>query len=250
MSSTPIRSIERVFAIIDVLVEAPEQGISEIARQTNLPKSTVHSHLSTLRELGFIEQNGSKYTPTMKFLNLAGRQRKELQIYRQARRVVDELAMETSGYADLYVEEHGIGVLLHLATGGTNVELGFAYEGFRHPLHTNVSGKSILAFRPRDHVADILDQYRKSDRIDAPDEELLFEQLDQIRENRYAIDREEALIGMSGVGTPILDRNGNATAGIAVYKPVREMSETYLEKELPEIVRKKANIIEVNLNYG
>lgn len=248
-TATPIRAIERVFDIIEVLVEADRQGVSRIADQTGLPKSTVHSHLSTLQNRGLVEKDGGKYTATTKFLDIAGKQRRNLKIYQQARRTVDELAVETEGYADLYVEEQGMGVLLHLATGGTNVELGFAYEGFRHPLHTNVSGKSILAFRPEDHVADVIDRYRDS-MGDELNEQALFEELECIRENKYAVDREEAMVGMSGVGTPILNRNGNAVAGIAVYKPNRGMSESYLENELPELVRKKANVIEVNLNYG
>lgn len=254
-NDAPIRSIKRVFDIVDVLVETPSAGVSAIAQQTDLPKSTVHSHLATLQELGLVTKEGRKYAATTKFLDIAGQQRQNLKIYQQARRIVDDLAMETGGYADLYIEEQGMGVLLHLATGGTTVELGFAYEGFRHPLHTNVSGKSILAFQPEDRVAEIIDAQRDSTEAVISgagrfDEEVLFDELERIRKRKYAIDREEALVGMSGVGTPILNRDGNAVAGIAVYKPDREMSDSYFEIELPELVRKKANIIEVNLNYG
>lgn len=249
-TTTSIRSIERVFDIIEVLVETQRQGVSRIAHRTGLPKSTVHSHLSTLQELGLVDKDGTKYTATTKFLDIAGRQRRNLKIYQQARRIVDGLAAETEGYADLYIEEQGMGVLLHLATGEIDVELGFAYEGFRHPLHTNASGKSILAFQPEDQVADIIDLYRDSVASQRLDDQALFEELERIRENKYAVDHEEALAGMSGVGTPILNRDGNAVAGIAVYKPDEEMSGSYFESELPNLVRKKANIIEVNLNYG
>lgn len=249
-SDTPIRSIERAFDILEIMMDSPRQGVSEIAKQTGLPKSTVHSHLSTLRSLGFVQKEGSEYSATTKLLTLAGKQRKTSELYQKARWVVDELANETDGYADLYIEEEGIGVLLHLATGGTNVELGFAYEGLRQPLHTNASGKSILAFTPEERTSEILDLYRSDQFDDSIDEESLFETLQRAREDKCIIDEEEAMVGMSGVGAPILNREGNAVAGISVYKPRHGMSDSFLEKELPKLVRQKANIIEVNLNYS
>jgi IclR family acetate operon transcriptional repressor len=249
-AGTPVRAIERVFDIIEVMVKSEQQGVSRIARQTGLPKSTVHNHLSTLRKRGLVEKEDTKYTATTKFLEIAGKQRQNMTLYRRAHRTVDELAAETEGYADLYIREQSMGVLLHLATGGTAVELGFAYEGFRHPLHTNASGKSILAFLPEAQVADIVDQYRELPGGKDLDEQALLEELEHIRKQKYAIDREEAMVGMSGVGAPILDRNGDAIAGISVYKPDHEMSGSSLGDELAELVRKKANVIEVNLNYG
>lgn len=249
-NESTIRAVKRSFDIVEALVDTPKQGVSVIADRTGLAKSTVHSHLGTLRELGFVRKDGSRYSATTKLLDLAGRQRKTLQLYREARPIVDELAKETDGYADLYVEESGMGVLLHLATGGTTVELGFAYEGLRHPLHTNASGKSILAFRPEEEVAEILDQYRGTTERGVEDEAALFDILERIREQKYAVDVEEALVGMSGVGAPVLDRSGHAVAGLGVYKPAHEMTESYFREELPRIVRQKANIVEVNLNYS
>lgn len=249
-SDDTIRSIKRTFDILEVLVDSPRQGVSTIANRTDLPKSTVHSHLSTLRTLELVRKEGSYYSATTKLLTLAGQQRKTIELYRKARSVVDELANETNGYADLYIEEGGMGVLLHLATGGTSVELGFAYEGLRHPLHTNASGKSILAFTSEERTSEILELYRSDHVEDTIDEEALFESLELARADKYVIDEEEALVGMSGVGAPILNRDGNAVAGIAVYKPRHGMSDSFLENELPKLVRQKANIIEVNLNYS
>lgn len=249
-SNNSVRSIKRVFDIIESLVETPESQISTIARETDLPKSTVHSHLATLRELGLVQKSGSTYSATTKFLDYAGRQRKQMNIYQKSRRIVEELAISANGYADLYVEEDGIGVLLHLATGGLNIELGFAHEGLRQPLHTNASGRAILAFQPEAYVADVLDNYSQMKSVDPIDEDALINRLEAIRESKYTLDDEEGLAGMGGAGAPIRDKDGNAVAGIAVYKPIREMSETYFHNELPKLVQQKANIIEVNLNYN
>lgn len=249
-SQNQIRSIKRTFDIVETLVDIPYQGVSRIAEETGLPKSTVHSHLSTLQDLGFVQKDGTRYATTAKFLDLGGRHRRSLEIYKQSRQAVDELAMETEGYADLYIEENGLGVLLHLSTGGADVELGFAYEGLHHPLHTNASGKSILAFLSEQRVAEIIEHYQDLP-LDAPlDEDELLNELRTIQQQKYVIDQEEALIGMSGVGAPILNRQGEAEAGIAVYKPAYEMSDEYLYDELPKLVQQKANVIEVNLNYS
>jgi DNA-binding IclR family transcriptional regulator len=53
-----VQSVERAFAVLRCLASGPA-GVSEVAERSHLPKSTVSRLLSTLNELGAVDQLGS-----------------------------------------------------------------------------------------------------------------------------------------------------------------------------------------------
>jgi DNA-binding IclR family transcriptional regulator len=55
-----VQSVERAFAILRCLAGGPA-GVSAVAERVRLPKSTVSRLLSTLQELGAVEQAGNEY---------------------------------------------------------------------------------------------------------------------------------------------------------------------------------------------
>ncbi|MFD1572352.1 helix-turn-helix domain-containing protein [Halorubrum laminariae] len=50
------KSVEKTFAIVEELREREGNGagVSELTDAVDIPKSTVHRHLSTLNELGYV----------------------------------------------------------------------------------------------------------------------------------------------------------------------------------------------------
>jgi len=62
-------SVTKAFALLETMARRPRPwGISELARELDLTKSNVHSHLQTLVELGFVrpDAGSTKYVPTLK----------------------------------------------------------------------------------------------------------------------------------------------------------------------------------------
>ena len=53
--SASVQSIDRAFAVLRALI-AGSAGVTDIAERIGLPKSTVSRLLSTLEELGAVEQ--------------------------------------------------------------------------------------------------------------------------------------------------------------------------------------------------
>ncbi|HWM20174.1 MAG TPA: helix-turn-helix domain-containing protein, partial [Ilumatobacteraceae bacterium] len=53
-----VQSVERAFAVLRCLTSGPA-GVSEVAERSHLPKSTVSRLLSTLNELGAVDQLGA-----------------------------------------------------------------------------------------------------------------------------------------------------------------------------------------------
>ena len=53
-----VQSLAKAIKVLECFTVAkPEWGVSEIARFTGFQKSTVHNILTTLQQLGYVEQN-------------------------------------------------------------------------------------------------------------------------------------------------------------------------------------------------
>ena len=81
-----VQSIERAMSIIEVLDEHGELGISEISDELGLEPSTVHRIVSTLKGLGYVNQNreNHKYSNSFKLFEIGNNVVKALGLKKQA----------------------------------------------------------------------------------------------------------------------------------------------------------------------
>lgn len=246
----PITTTKKSFDIIEYLVKNECSGVSEISRELNIPKSTVYEHLSTLKKLEFVVQSDTGYRASTKFLQFGERIRSSMELFRGAKPELHDLADTTGEHACVVIEEHGRGVILYTAEGKGPGQL-VTTPGTRTQLHTNASGKAILAHLPQDRAEEILDTYslRQMTENTITDREQLYNELETVRERGYATNHEERLKGMKAVAAPVLDRQDNVLAAIAAYGPARRIDDTRLENDLSDHVLETANVVEVTYNY-
>lgn len=247
--SYPVDSLRTALRVINYLASSGQSGITEISKELNLPKSTVFDHLQTLDRMGYILKNEGKYRLSSRFLEIGARNRNHLELYKTAKPEVTDLALKTDKFANLIVEENGLGVLLCLITGENSINLKYAYEGMHSGLHITANGKSILAFINEKRRSEIFDRrdLAQVTKHTVTDQKILEKELQKIREQGYAIDEEEAIAGMAGVAAPVFDREENVIGAVGLYDSMNNIIE--LRENYYEIVKKKANIISVNYNY-
>jgi DNA-binding IclR family transcriptional regulator len=246
----PIQSIEVMFDTLETLVATRRGGVSMLASELDRPKSTIHDHLRTLEQLGYIIKEGEEYRPSTKLLELGARSRNQMEIYKQAKKEINSLAEETGEHSSLVVEENGRGVLLHTARGDKAVEVD-THSGMRIRLHTTAPGKAILAYLRRERVETIIDEHGLPAMTNRTITEraALFENLETIRERGYALDREERIEGMRAVAAPVLSRDDDVLGAVSIYGPTNRIAEMGFEDTLPKQLLRTANIIEINYNY-
>lgn len=97
------------FSVVFALRELEGATLTELATHLDLPKSTVHRHLSTLADDGFVRTDGDEYNVGFRFLELGEYARTQKEAYRLAEAPVEELAQETRERAQFVVEQHGEG---------------------------------------------------------------------------------------------------------------------------------------------
>lgn len=247
----PVSTSKKTIRIVEALRDLDGARITELADELDMNKSTIHNHLSTLEEEELVVKDGPEYNIGLRFLEFGGYVRSKSRIYRVAEPELKRLAEQTGEIASLMVEEYGRGVYLATAKGtdAANVNI---YSGLRQPLHATALGKSILAHLPEDRLEEILDRHGLEPQTSTTitDRATLYDQLEKIREQGYAVDDGELIEGLQCIGTPIVTSQGTVRGAISVSAPTNRMSDDRFLDEIPDAVRSASNVIELNLTYS
>lgn len=253
--AAPIKTAKRTMEVIEEIGQADGVSISEVADALDMPKSTAYDYLQTLVELEYLDHDDDGYRVGTKFLGIGARRRLQMDIYRTAKPELKRLANETGEHATLMIEEHGMGVLLETVMGSNAVEV-VAHDGTRTYLHTTAPGKAILAHMSEERVNSLLDKY-EDDGLPAfasqtiTDRSELFDELATIRDREYAIDKNEALDGMRGIGVPVIRRDDDCVIGaVSVYAPLNRTTSDEFEENVVDLLLQTTNVIELNLTYS
>ena len=251
-AKNPVQAAQTTLNIIDILRERNGARLTELAEVLDYPKSSIHNYLSTLLQEGYvIKDEDGVYHVGLKFLEIGSVARQRRRIYDIAKPEVISLAEDTGELANLLVEENGKGVYIHREQGENAVKVD-SYIGQRVHLHNTALGKAILAHLPTEEVEQILDTHGLPATTEntVTDRETLFDQFTEIRDRGVAFDDEERLRGLRCVAAPILTQRDQVVGAISVAGPASEFIDDRFHSELPNRLRKSANIIELNITHG
>jgi len=237
--------------IVEALKRLDGAGTTAVANDLGIAKSTVHNHLQTLEDEGYITSEGSAYRVGLRFLELGEYKRNRMDIYEKARPEVASLAEKTGEMANAAVEEHGEGVYITRAEGTEAVSVD-TYAGKRVNLHCTALGKTILAELPDARVDEIIDTHGLPARTEntITDRAELKAELADIRERGHAYDREERLPGLRCVAAPVTSENGDPVAALSVSGPTSRIKGDLFREEIPEMLQSAVNVVEINLVYS
>ena len=246
----PIQATQNTFRILGELRDRNGAGVTELADALGTSKSTVHDHLATLREMGYVRSEGGTYALSPTLLSFGGTARKSDELYTFGRDEVDALARETGETAKIITEEYGKGVYLYQSHGTEAVHTD-AHVGTIVHLHATAAGKALLAHLPQERIEEIIDRHGLPERTDntITDETELFERLETIRNRGVAFDNEERIEGIRCVAAPI-QRDGEVIGGLSVSGPTRRITEIQLAEEFSDLVRETAKVVEIHATYS
>lgn len=243
-----IQSDETLFDIIEYIHGEEHVGVTEIAKELELSKSTIHGHLTSLRRRGYVVRTDEGYRLGMEFLNLGKRVQTSYDLHSMAHEKVTHLAKETGERAWCMVEENGLGYYLVGAEGDHPVHPPSRIGQGVH-LHPRSAGKSILAHLPESKIRAIIDRYglpaETSNTITSEAE--LFRELETIREDGYAINDSESLDGLYAVGAPIIDTEDAVRGALTISGPANRLKVDEKKEEIIELLLGATNELEINL---
>lgn len=249
-----IKTSDTVFDILEALATGEERTITEITEQVDVSKGTVHAHLQTLKDRGYLVQTDSKaYRLGLLFLSFGGHVRNThyKRLYWNAKTELDTLADDTGERAQVMVEENGFGIYLYQAVGRDAV-MTDSHLGMPTSLHATASGKAYLSHRPREEVERILDQIGLPAHTQRTitDRETFLELLDDVRERGVAYDRGERVTGIRCIGVPVLSDTGETLGAISMSAPAQRMEAEGYEDEITDRLKNIARVIGLNTTYS
>lgn len=248
--NVPVNAVETTLRIAQALQEHERIGVTDLANEVDLPRSTVFNHLKTLEENEYVVNEGGSYRLGCRFLKLGAKARSHHDVHGVARQEVNRLAKETGEISALLIEEHGLGVFLHRAEGEQAVHID-SYTGQRIYLHGAALGKATLASLSRERVEEIVDKRGLPALTEntTTDREALFDELDRIDADGIAYDDQERLNGLRSVATPITDDTGTTLGAVSVAGPTSRIQDDRFRETLPAKLSDVANVIELDLTY-
>jgi len=245
-----VLSDERLLNLIEILHNQSTAGVTELAEMTELSKGAVHAHLATLENRGFVVNNDGHYRLGLEFFRhgIAVRDQYE---YEQMSDKVEQLAEETGERVWAQVKENQMAYYISGAKGTHHIKPPVRV-GERIHLHQIAGGKAMLSCLPDDQIQAIIDRHGLPPATESTvtDAELLFAEIERIREQGYAFNREESIPGLHAVSTPIKKSDHDVYGAITISGPANRLSGNKLESELPSLLLGAVNELEINIKYN
>ena len=200
-------SVRKAFEILKVVSSSREgMGISEIARGLKMAKSTVHGMTSALEELGAVMRDpfSKRYTLGFTLFELGKRAYSQIDLKDFARPVMEDLMEKTQASVFLGVLNWDHVTILDVVESRDDIKI-------TSPIGTTISllagavGKLFLAQMEEEQAIKLirsrgLTRYTEKT---ITDPERYLEEIRAVRQQGYALDDEEYLMGVRAVAAPI-----------------------------------------------
>jgi len=249
MGEAPIQAVERAFEVVRLLEQLDGSGPTEIADLMGIHKTTAYVYLQSLETCGFVYKQDGEYRLSYRFLSTGNRLRERDRIYQAARDEVTHLAAETGELPTLVVEESDRAVILHQQRGENSLELG-TYPGMMLPMHTTASGKCLLAHLPDERIDAVVDGGLEAvTERTVTDVDDLRDRLDGVREEGYAVDFDQQVVGMGVIAAPILV-DDRPVASLGIGCPSKRLQRASYREELLQTLFEAQDRISIKYRYG
>ena len=141
-----MQSVDRAISVLEILARRGEAGVSEVAAEIDVHKSTAFRLLGALEGRGLVEQaaDRGKYRLGFGLIPLAGAVSDRLDVTRQGRPVCEQLAADLGETINVAVLQEHWAVNVDQALGPSTVAT-HNWIGRLTPLHCTSSGKVLLA---------------------------------------------------------------------------------------------------------
>jgi len=221
-----VQSVDRAVSVLEILARIGEAGVTEIADELDVHKSTAFRLLGVLENRGLVAQakDRGKYCLGAGVLRLAGAAAVRLDISQEGVPVCRELADELGETVNIAVLDDDAAVNIMQARGTASVTAQ-NWLGRRTPLHATSSGKVLLAHLPptlrEGLLARSLPRFTERTVTGAS---MLRGELEAVAEQGYAVTVEELELGLAAVAAPIRAHDGEVIAAISVSGPVYRLN--------------------------
>ena len=235
-SVAAVQSVDRALSVLEILAANGEAGVTEVAAELGVHKSTAFRLVAVLESRGFVEQlaDRGKYRLGSGIVRLAGAAAAQLDIAREGRPICEALAADVEETVNIAILDSDRAVNVRQGRGPAALSKP-NWVGKGTPLHATSSGKVLLAHAPDAVRKDVLSrELPRFTQATITDPESLRQHLDRVLEQGWGSTVEEYEVGLNAVAAPVRDASGDVIAALSVSGPSFRMSaESY-----PQLARR------------
>lgn len=241
-SKNSIQVIARMTRLLDALATASEPAsLKDLAQSTALHPSTAHRILAAMVNSRIAERvEPGSYRLGMRLIELGNLAKSRVSVREHALPFMRELHAAIGEAVNLSVRREDEIVYIERTSSGRAMMRVVNVIGGRAPLHITAVGKLFLA---EESAADLREYARRTKlpgntRNSLTSLGALEKDLERVRRQGYALDHEEAELGVRCIGAGIRDDDGALIAGLSVSAPAERLKAnwSHLVKETAEKV--------------
>ncbi len=244
-----VQSVERALTILDILARTGEAGVTDIATEIGVHKSTAFRLLAALENSGLVEQVGErgKYRLGMGILRLAGATTARLDVVQEARPICRALAAATGETVNIAVLAGGSALYVDQVAGGSSLQ-AHNWVGQHIPLHATSNGKVLVSELSDAELAATLGPLAAHTRTTITSRRALKAELVRVREQGYAVAVDELEEGLAAVAAPIRNAHGDIVASLSLSGPTFRLGDERIAAVLPQL-RESADEVSHRLGW-
>jgi DNA-binding IclR family transcriptional regulator len=229
--SVGIQVIDRMASLLEAIARYQDPvSLKVLSAETGLHSSTAFRILASMIQNGFVERDDvGRYRLGHRLLQLGSRVHSQVDLRSEALPVMEEMRDRLGESVNLTVRQGDEVIYIEKATPNRMVHVQ-QIIGSRAPLHVTAVGKLMLATAGDEECRAYADRtnlpaYTRNtiNRV-----ERLLEEAHRLRGQDYALDDEEAEIGVGCIGVLIRDSFGNVVGGLSVSAPIERRREDWV----------------------
>ena len=200
-----VPAVDKSFAMLELLAASGQAlGISQMAGELGLNKSTVFNLAHTLTDLGVLERAGDKFNLGLGLYLLAKVSRERSDVISLARPFLEQVCAATNLSVFLGMRSGLKAVILDKVDSPVDLKIS-SDVGIRIPILAGAAGKALLCQMPDQELEELLAQFsdQKFARYTHTGKKQYKNELALVRAEGIATDHEEYLEGIMALAAPL-----------------------------------------------
>ncbi|WP_367299984.1 IclR family transcriptional regulator [Hafnia alvei] len=217
------QSLFRGLQLIEILSNYPNGcPLAHLSELAQLNKSTVHRLLQGLQSCGYVTPApaAGSYRLTTKFIAVGQKALSSLNIIHVAAPHLEALNIATGETINFSSREDDHAILIYKLEPTTGMLRTRAYIGQHMPLYCSAMGKIYMAYGHHDYVESYWkshqDEIQPLTRNTIIQLDQMYQELEQIRQQGMAMDREENELGVSCIAVPVFDIHHRVSYSVSI----------------------------------
>ena len=234
-----VQSVDRALTVLEILAKRGVAGVTEIAAELGVHKSTASRLVSVLESRGFVEQlsDRGKYRLGYGIARLGSALTRHRDLAHEGRVACEALAADTGETVNLAILDGGRVINISEVRGAGAVAVQ-TWVGQSTPSHATSSGKVLLAHEPRRDLEAVLGaELQRYTEHTITDLAVLARELDTVRTRGWAGSVEEYELGLNALAAPVRDHDGTVVAAISMAGPSFRLTQGYFDRVTSHLLR-------------